>query len=314
MAARFSGDVRLNKMAISDYRIEEAADGSGVVYYLDNSMLNETGKPLAYPFSFEPTYHHYRMNTLDKLKMGNNIFVGAMADMFGAWVPDQWIKDIIAECVNHPIHNYLFLTKNPERYTQVGVPNGMDNMWYGTSVTSKGDIERFKYLPASCNTFVSIEPLLEDISDVTHVMFRQIQWIIIGAETGKHSGKVIPQPDWIRDIAIEADRNGVPIFMKDSLIPIIGEKNMRREFPKQLQNTEKMSLKMQAKLLGICAKCKIQLKKSSMITLHAKHRRVEYPKQIGFMCKDCFAKFCKEIGVDMPFEEIQEGVESENED
>ncbi len=77
----------------------------------DGPMLNETGKPLIYPFGFEPTYHRYRLDTLDKLKMGNNIFVGAMTDMFGAWVPDQWIKEVFAECVKRPIHNYLFLTK-----------------------------------------------------------------------------------------------------------------------------------------------------------------------------------------------------------
>ena len=41
-------------------------------------MMNETGKPLVYPFGFEPTLHRHRMDIPGKLKMGNNIFVGAI--------------------------------------------------------------------------------------------------------------------------------------------------------------------------------------------------------------------------------------------
>ena len=81
MVKRFAGDTRLNIMAKKDYRMEASHDGSEDVYVLDEPMLNETGKPLVYPFGFEPTFHRHRLNTLDKLKMGNNVFVGAMPDM-----------------------------------------------------------------------------------------------------------------------------------------------------------------------------------------------------------------------------------------
>ncbi len=99
-------------MAKKDYKLVSAADKGADLYVLDAPMLNETGNPLAYPFGFEPTLHRYRMDMLDKLKMGNNIFVGAMADVFGAWVPDRWLDDIFAACEKYPVHNYLFLTKN----------------------------------------------------------------------------------------------------------------------------------------------------------------------------------------------------------
>ena len=141
-------------------------------------MLNETGNILVYPFGFEPTYHKYRMDYPEKLKMGNNIFVGAMADIFGKWVPGEWIRDVMETCLDNPIHNYLFLTKNPERYTEVGVPAGLENMWYGTTITCDADADRFNYLPAGCNTFVSIEPLMGDIVSKHNVMFRQVDWII----------------------------------------------------------------------------------------------------------------------------------------
>ena len=105
MTARFAGDVRLNLMAKKDYSIEPAADNSDNVFVLEEPMLNETGNTLVYPFGFEPTYHKYRMDYPEKLKMGNNIFVGAMADIFGKWVPDEWIRDVMETCWDNPIHN-----------------------------------------------------------------------------------------------------------------------------------------------------------------------------------------------------------------
>lgn len=158
MTSRFAGDVRLNKMAKKDYTLVSAADGKEKIFVLDSPMMNETGNALVYPFGFEPTYHRYRLDYPKKLKMGNNIFVGAMSDIFGKWVPDKWLDEIFEVCADNPIHNYLFLTKNPERYVEYGVPAYLENMWYGTTITCDADSYRFNYLPAGCKTFVSIEP------------------------------------------------------------------------------------------------------------------------------------------------------------
>ena len=298
MTARFAGDVRLNKMAKADYKLMDAADGSSAVYLLEKPMLNETGNALVYPFGFEPTYHKYRMDTLDKLKMGNNIFVGAMADVFGAWVPEQWIADILKACMERPQHNYMFLTKNPERYERIdaaGILPADKNMWYGSTRTRPEDK---CFVSNAHNTFWSIEPI--------HAPFRLWErdefspdWIIIGAETGRRKSKIIPQKEWIEDIVAWCDGAGIPVFMKDSLISIVGEVDMRREFPEQLQHST-VSPKMKKKLFDICAECKWRLKKSDMITLLARSRRGEQPKQFGFMCRECFKKFCAELGLDVP--------------
>ena len=299
MSVRFSGDVRLNLMAKKDYRTEESRDGGEPVYVLDKPMLNETGNALVYPFGFAPTYHRYRMETLDKLKMGNNIFVGAMADIFGEWVPDSWLDDVFKVCMDRPQHNYLFLTKNPNRFISYGVPTERENMWYGVTITKNDEIMRFSYLPEG-NTFVCIEPILEDLkSEEINNLFKKVKWIILGAETGRRNNKIVPKVEWISDIMAQADNMGIPIFMKDSLLPIVGEKNMRREFPEQLK-VSKVSPKMKQKLYDKCSECKAQLKKSEMITLLARSKRGEQPKQFGFMCKKCFKKFCKNLDLDIP--------------
>lgn len=189
----------------------------------------------AYPYGFEPTLHRYRLIQPQKWHEPKTIFVCSMADLFGDWVPDGWINEVFEACEKAPQHRYLFLTKNPERYCKntygYGVPLG-ENMWYGTSVTKKGDIHRFNNLPAFGNQFVSMEPLLEDLEPETcNIMFRQVGWFIIGAETGNRSGKVVPERKWIDDIVDMCRKYGKPVFMKDSLIPIMGEENMLREFP-----------------------------------------------------------------------------------
>ena len=138
-----------------------------------------------------------------------------------------------------------------------------------------------------------------DIVSKHNVMFRQVDWIIIGAETGRNKNKIVPELQWIKDIVVKADYNSVPVFMKDSLVPIVGEENMRREFPKQLQHSE-ISPKLKAKLFDGCASCKAHLRKSERITLLARSKRGEQPKQFGFMCRDCFKEFCKGLGLDIP--------------
>lgn len=287
-------------MAKMDYSLQAAADCGADVYVLDKPMINETGKALVYPFGFEPTLHLYRMNTLDKLKMGNNIFVGAMADVFGEWVPDSWIEKVIKECMARPQHNYLFLTKNPRRYIQYGVPTGYENMWYGTTITGKRDADKVLQMTMNTKTFVSIEPFHEPfLSEDLIMICSAVDWIIIGAETGRRAGRIIPNSEWVKDIMVVADEKGVPVFMKDSLIPIMGEENMRRDFPMQLQH-KSVSKKMEKKLYDQCCSCKVRKKKSDMIALLARSQRGEQPKQFGFMCKQCFEEFCSEKGLNIP--------------
>ncbi len=300
MSSRFSGDVRMNLMAKGDYSAAPAADGAGTVYELDSPMRNGAGHTLAYPFGFEPTFHRYRMGMPGELKMGNNIFVGAMSDMFGRWVPDRWLDDVFSACMQHPIHNYLFLTKNPERYMGYGVPEGHGNLWYGTSITRRAEMGRASSLPAGCRTFLSLEPLLEDLEPEGHSMvFQKAGWVIIGAETGQGKGKAAPEPEWVRKILAEADKAGIPVFMKESLLPVVGEEGMRKEFPGQLRQP-KISPKMKKRLFHVCAGCKAYMKKSSMVALLARSMRGEQPKQFGFMCRGCFKEFCGGLGLDVP--------------
>ena len=104
-----------------------------------------------------------------------------------------------------------------------------DNMWYGTTATTPD--EKF-FWGGAWHTFVSIEPILRDYSgEIGEMCDTFAQWVIVGAETGNRKGKIIPDKSWIDAIAKTCIRKSIALFMKDSLIPIVGEENMRRELP-----------------------------------------------------------------------------------
>lgn len=188
-------------------------------------------KKAPYPFDFNPTLHRYRLEQPKKWKEPRTIFVCSMADLFGEWVPDEWIEAVFEACEKAPQHRYLFLTKNPQRYADLAKAGKLpqrENMWYGSTLDS---MEARRY-PGRIrdNTFVSIEPLTERM-DVGLGSFGRDRWVIIGAETGNRAGKVTPEKEWVDTICAAADLTHAAVFMKDSLLPVVGEENMRRELP-----------------------------------------------------------------------------------
>jgi len=173
-----------------------------------------------YPYGFDPTFHRYRLNEPSKIKKPQNIFVCSMADLFGEWVPDEWIKAVFEACEKAPQHRYLFLTKNPERYYRlwddisICIPN---NFWLGATITNSTD-RYFYSLDRMQNSFLSIEPIHENLEGFDDIPSHRFpDWCIIGAETGNRKGKIIPKREWIENIIGVCRRANVPVFLKNSL-------------------------------------------------------------------------------------------------
>lgn len=219
-------------------------DTKSITGYADYPKLFEMYKPASvttkegdsrlapYPFYFNPTLHRYRLDEPQRKTKPQTIFVCSMADLFGAWVPDEWIEAVFEACEKAPQHRYLFLTKNPQRYIDLSESGRLlakNNMWYGTTVTKLN--EPF-FWSIDRHTFVSIEPIMEDFTKgIIKKRDIYVEWVIVGAETGNRKNKVIPKKEWIDAIAEKCDSSNINLFLKDSLIPIVGEENMRREFP-----------------------------------------------------------------------------------
>lgn len=295
---RFSGDVRLN---ISGAQRWQNTD----LFVLDEPLDAPNGRHISYPYGFNPTLHRYRLDTLQQFKTGVNVFVCSMADLFGAWVPNEWIQMVMDACAKYPQNNYLFLTKNPARYGQLAA-NGLlpheANYWYGTTVTRMSELDRIQQLqslPSEARRFVSIEPILEPIflclrPDTGAAPL--VDWIIVGPETGNRKGKVKPSRAEIITIVEEAQQNKVPVFLKDKLAPIMGEK-LIQEFPQQLQVHRHVKHPLRD---GRCSFCKQEQPKKAMMALLSREKRGAAAMAIGYACPDCYTKFMATIGTDKP--------------
>ena len=155
-----------------------------------------------------------------------------MADLFGPWVPTEWIAEVFKACLLSPQHRYLFLTKYPERYLELDAAGALpcqENFWYGSTATNP-EKDQMMYSDRF-NTFVSIEPLLGPFGTPATGALDLIDWFIVGAETGNRKGKVVPEKAWVKEIVDYCDAAGKPVFMKDSLIPIVDESLWRRASP-----------------------------------------------------------------------------------
>lgn len=232
------------------YTLDEPLRTSATYEYLRELGINE-GKIQPYPFGFAPTFHRYRLDEPQHWKKPKTIFVCSMADLFGAWVPEEWIMEVFAACKKAMRHKYLFLTKNPARYLELGKRDMLpdyDNFWFGTTV-EKPTQEFFYETPFFTNKrrshsygiFLSIEPVMSDFpvrksfvqaveDDASEDRQNAVDWFIVGAETGNRKSKVIPKREWIDHIAETGQNCGIPVFMKESLRSIMGD-NFKQEFP-----------------------------------------------------------------------------------
>jgi protein gp37 len=193
----------------------------GCVYCYARDIANRF-----YKQGFEPTYHPDRLDAPKNTKVPEqaetdvgykNVFVCSMADLFGDWVPQEWIDSVLQQVRENPQWNFLFLTKNPKRYVGIDFP---DNAWVGTTVDNnqrvKPAIDAFRSVRAKVK-FLSCEPLTESliVQDSDLVLF---DWIIIGGQSSS-SGAPANQPEWswVEELLNTSRLAGVKVYFKPNL-------------------------------------------------------------------------------------------------
>ena len=173
----------------------------------------------------KPEFFPGKLRLMDKQRPQNFLLTG-MSD-FAQWKP-EWREEIFSKMAQNPQHQYLFLTKRPEK---VDFSTTLDNAWFGVTVTSskeKGRIRALREQIHGGHFHVTFEPMFDDIGEVD---LTGIEWIVIGTETGRRKGKAVSKPAWVWNLTRQAHARGIPVFMKEDLLPIMGEAQMVQELP-----------------------------------------------------------------------------------
>lgn len=76
---------------------------------------------------------------MKSFRRGALVFVSDMGDMFGQWVPREWILRVIRVIRANREVRFLLLTKNPSRYLDFPEIFGLDNVILGTTVETDLD-------------------------------------------------------------------------------------------------------------------------------------------------------------------------------
>jgi protein gp37 len=198
----------------AEYPDKETYSLDAPSYYIDGYGI---GHKDPYPYGFLPTFHRYRLNEPHKIKKPQRIFVCSMADLFGDWVPDEWIKEVFDACEKAPWHQYLFLTKNPQRYDELNDGRGVldrSNFWYGSTAVNNGDLIACIKTPKlhRSHYFVSLEPLIAGVDDLSVLTY--LNWVIIGQQTNP---TIVPKDEWVQAIIDQCRSACVPLFIKKPL-------------------------------------------------------------------------------------------------
>ena len=140
------------------------------------------------------------------------------------WLPeaDEWRPEaykIIKRCPNLL---WQVLTKRPGLIAKRLPPDwnaGWPNVWLGASVENKDwlwRIPELKKVPATVH-FLSLEPLLEDIAPYLDAYLDDIEWVIVGGESGNGSQNFRPMDiQWARNIRALCAARKIPFFFKQS--------------------------------------------------------------------------------------------------
>lgn len=146
-----------------------------------------------------PEFNREILNKIYNIKKPSRIFMASLGELFGNWVPHEWIEETLFVCKENPQHEYMFLTKNPNRYAYYEFTS---NMWVGASICDSHNIDKLynTYMPmvqleTSAKKFLSIEPITGSFSNINLDCF---DLIIVGAMTGKK--RVVPEMEWVNSI------------------------------------------------------------------------------------------------------------------
>lgn len=169
----------------------------GVEKYKDNFEVRTHEEALSIPY----TWKHSKV-----------VFVNSMSDLFHKEIPLEFIKKVFHVMNDNPQHVFQVLTKRAERLIELNTElKWTHNIWMGVSVENNKVRNRIEFLRQTNARvkFLSLEPLIGPLNNLN---LRDIDWVIVGGESG-HKPRPM-KPEWVLDIQEQCENNDVAFFFK----------------------------------------------------------------------------------------------------
>lgn len=193
-------------------------------YCYARDIAQSTRMQKAYPNGFKPTFRPSSVLAPRTMKVPKeaetdtryrNVFTCSMADLFGRWVPAEWIEAVFREVRAAPDWNFLFLTKFPKRMAEFDIP---ENAWMGTTVDLQARVnaaEKAFDKVKSGVRWLSIEPMLEPLK-FQHL--DRFDWIVVGGSSkSSQTPEWVPPFEWFESLLWQAREAGCAVYMKTNL-------------------------------------------------------------------------------------------------
>lgn len=161
-------------------------------------------------------FYPEELEAICKRRKHAGIFLGSTIELFHNKTI-QYMPEIMETIRTCPQHRFYLLTKQPQNLPQWSpFP---DNCWVGVTATDnlmfQLALHHLDDVKVSLR-FISFEPLLNRIEDA-HLV-KGFDWVIIGAQTKPYKP---PKIEWVEEIVRAAGKAGIPVFLKDNLMPLL---------------------------------------------------------------------------------------------
>jgi len=147
-----------------------------------------------------------------KFRAGDVVFVSSMGDLFGEWVPMEWILRVADAMRKSPDVTFFLETKNPIRYFAfLGILPY--NVIFSTTIETNKDYRRSKApppyeryramfrLPEQYKKHISIEPIMDFDLDILVEWMREIKPALISVGYDNY-GCGLPEPPLDKTMAL----------------------------------------------------------------------------------------------------------------
>lgn len=179
------------------------------------ARLNGACLPDQYLKEFEqPQLFQERLMDPWRREKPATIFVCNMSDLFYEGIPDEWISTVMRMMRQARWHQFLVLTKRPERMQEVlWTEKPAFNIWLGVTVETRAQLYRLDILDrmTGWRKWVSVEPMLGEFG-VGILGAEPLGFVVGGCESGPKRRPT--EKKWLRLLRDSCKDFGYPFMLK----------------------------------------------------------------------------------------------------